>query len=139
MGQGDLGTLGVNAVRYSAERTGVGRYIEFLLREFGCQPHRFGGVRVYAPPGAAIERGCGDAEVEPVTVAPRLPDLLWESLLLVPRARRDAVLFCPSYTVPIGYRGRAVVSNLGIYEDYRGTFGRWRFLLSPRPPLKTLW
>lgn len=123
-----LGTLGVNAVRYSTQRTGVGRYIEFLLREFARQPHRFDAIRVYAPPGSPALACAETGRLRPVALGPRLPDLAWETLRLAPRARHDTLLFCPSYTVPPGYRGRAVVSNLGIYEAFRGTFGRWRFL-----------
>lgn len=122
----DLGTLGVDASRYAPRRAGAGRYVAALLREFGRQPHRFAAVRVYAPPGSpALYEDEG--ALAPVALGPRLPDPLWRSLRLAPRARRDRLLFCPATAVPLGFRGRAVV-GIEDDEDDREEPGRWRAL-----------
>jgi len=42
--------------------------------------------------------------------------ILWENVALRRAARRDDVLFGASYTIPVRYGGRSVVSIQGIYE-----------------------
>ncbi|HEX8918143.1 MAG TPA: glycosyltransferase family 1 protein, partial [Chloroflexota bacterium] len=51
--------------------------------------------------------------------------LLWEQVALPLAARQDDVLFCPSYTMPLAYPGRCVITNLGIYDGLKGSFPWW--------------
>jgi glycosyltransferase involved in cell wall biosynthesis len=102
-------TLGINAERLTGSRAGVGRYLASLLAEWAAADLPFGRVTVYTPaplPADALP------ERSPYTVRV-LPGSLpgtWEHSALRRAAGGDDVLFCPSYVVPLGYRGRAVVT-----------------------------
>ncbi len=58
----------------------------------------------------------------------KLPDPLWEWMALRKKADKDKidVLFCPSYTIPIGYQGKCVVFNHGPAENTTLSFQWWR-------------
>ena len=105
---------GVNVVRLTRPFTGVGRYVECLLREWAHMDLPFDDIVLFAPARiredlAAIPLNRFRVEV----VGPKLPDPVWEWSSLR-RASRDVdVLFCPSYTVPRGYRGRCAVTYHG--------------------------
>jgi Glycosyltransferase len=51
---------------------------------------------------------------------------LWESLFLRSKSEELDVLFCPSYTIPIGYAGKCLVTNLGPAENTPGSYEWWR-------------
>lgn len=121
--------LGVNAVRLTRPFTGVGRYLECLLDEWSRMPLPFARVVLYAPapidpgrvlfPLAAFEQEIG---------GPGGPDPVWEARFLSPRAREIDVLFAPSYTLPLGYRGRTVVTNHGPSQNRPLDYEWWRSL-----------
>ncbi len=120
--------LGINVVRLTRPFTGVGRYVECLLRHWARRGTPFDEVILYAP--KPIRTDLAQVPLEPFTV--RLvgrpcSDPLWETVWLG-RAARDAdVLFCPSYTAPlrcqtpyaVSYLGPAVHEGLG-YAAFRG-------------------
>ncbi len=124
--------LGINGQRLVGRRTGVGRYIEFLLKEWNKLDIPFEEVTVYtsAPLNwQSLELG---PRFRHKLVGKRVPNLIWENLVLPWSARSDQVLFCPSYTVPLIYPGKSVVTNLGIYEALPETFPWWhRLRFSP--------
>jgi glycosyltransferase involved in cell wall biosynthesis len=56
---------------------------------------------------------------------PRLTGILWESVVLSRAARGLDVLFCPSYSVPLWYRGRSVVATHSVNELRAGAHPWW--------------
>jgi glycosyltransferase involved in cell wall biosynthesis len=57
---------------------------------------------------------------------PRLPDPMWEAWTLRRRARQVAVLFSPSYTLPVACPGTTAVTCFGPSENPRWSFESWR-------------
>ena len=52
----------------------------------------------------------------------------WEHLVLARHWRETDVLFCPSYTVPLHYRGKLVVATHSVNEAEPGTHPWWYHL-----------
>ncbi len=113
----------VNGFRLIGARTGVGRYIEALLREWGGL---LGAdqVRLWVPDSLPADESKA-LPFEVRVVGRGWPAMAWESQFLPRNLQEGSILFCPSYTLPVGYRGRCVVSNLGIYEAMPGQFPWW--------------
>jgi glycosyltransferase involved in cell wall biosynthesis len=110
--------LGVNVVRLTRSFTGVGRFVECVLDEWSRMELPFDRVTLYAPrpidPGRVVfplDR------YEIVTGGPAGPDPLWETSFLGRRRAEMDVLLAPSYTIPLGYRGRSVVVYHGPSEN----------------------
>jgi glycosyltransferase involved in cell wall biosynthesis len=110
--------LGVNVVRLTRSFTGVGRFVECVLDEWSRMELPFERVTLYAP------RPIDPASVvfpldryDLVTGGPQGPDPLWEASFLGRRRTEMDVLFAPSYTIPVGYRGRCVVGYHGPSEN----------------------
>lgn len=116
--------LGVDAYRAAGPRCGVGRYLEYLLHAWAGRELAFDGVRVFSPEPLDAPPVDERFAYEPLTG--RSTGVVWQARRLRPRLRYVDVLFAP-YTTPPGYRGRSVVSNLGIYEGtHAETFPGWR-------------
>jgi len=114
--------LVVNAVRLTRPFTGVGRYLLALLREWSALDLPFEEVTLVAP-GPLHENGVFPAErYRLVLGGPAWPDPFWEWWTLGARARGSSLLFSPSYTLPSGYRGRAVVTHFGPATNSPGSF-----------------
>ena len=125
--------LGVNAVRLTLPFTGVGRYLDNLLREWSAMTLPFDDVVLYAPARLDPSRVTFPAARYRVEICGRpLPDPIWEWWSLGPRAREIDVLFSPSYTLPLGYRGKAVVSYFGPATNDRGAYEWWRAAIYDR-------
>jgi glycosyltransferase involved in cell wall biosynthesis len=102
-------TLGINGWRILGQRTGVGRYLLEVIRNWDDElvRGRFDEIVLYTP------RPAGDLGL-PSTIANRVvgPNarmLVWDNVAFGPRARHD-VLFCPSFSRPLVARGRPVVT-----------------------------
>ncbi len=118
--------LAVIARRLLGPRTGVGRYLEYLLHHWTRSESPFARIVVYAPAEAPpLEAGTVAGRVEWRVVRSRLPPLAWENLTLPGRLGRPEVVFGP-YTLPWSWPGPAVVSNLGIYESRPEDFSWWQ-------------
>lgn len=116
--------LGVDAYRAAGPRCGVGRYLEYLLHAWAGRDLPFDTVRVFSPQPLEAPPVDERFAFEPLTG--RSTGIVWQARRLRPRLRDVDVLFAP-YTTPPGYRGPAVLSNLGIYEGtHAGTFPGWR-------------
>ncbi len=118
-----LPELAVIGTRLCEPLTGVGRYLECLLRWWSRMDSPFERVRLYAPgaprlPAEALRR------VELVTAPARGSLLAWEHLTL-PRRLHGRELLFGAYTLPWFSAQRGVVSNLGIYESRPQDFP-WR-------------
>lgn len=111
--------LGVNGIRLVTPISGVGRYIENVLRCWSAMDHPFEEVRVYTPSPLDPQRPL-PARTRSVVVPSRGPYGLWEQLHL-PRAHgRSAVLFCPSYVAPLRAKCPIVLIHHGSYEGFEG-------------------
>lgn len=119
--------LGINVVRLIRPFTGVGRYLECLLREWSRMALPFDEVVLYAHSPIDPARVAFPLDGYRLEIAgPRAPDPLWEWWTLGARRREIDVLFCPSYTLPLGYRGPSAVSYFGPSTNAPGSFEWWR-------------
>jgi len=103
----------------------MGRYIEYLLKyweEMSLPSDRF-TLYIREPLGKNGPHLSKAFTSE--LLQPKLTGLLWENLLLPRHAREVDVLFGPSYTVPLAYRGRCVVAIHSLNEAQPGTHPWW--------------
>jgi glycosyltransferase involved in cell wall biosynthesis len=121
-------TFGVNGLRLSGQRLGIGRYIEYLLSYWDGMLESNERVIVYVREPLERESLRLSDAVEIRVLPSRLGGMAWEHLTLAPRWRESDVLFCPSYTVPMHYRGRLVVATHSVNEAERGTHPWWYHL-----------
>ena len=116
--------LGVNGIRLVAQRSGVARCIEALLRSLDELDHPFLEIRVYTPTaldsGTYLPRGAVN-----IILPTRLPFAYWEQVTL-PRAHgRRGLLLCPSYVIPLFARCPTFLIHHGSYEGYPQAFDWW--------------
>jgi len=105
--------------------TGVGRYLEYLLRHWG-HDSRFSRIVVFTPSEPNLRMEEFGPSIEFRVIGSRLPPLLWENVVLPAKVLSSKVvaakaggfdlIFAP-YTLPWSLAERGVVSNLGIYES----------------------
>jgi glycosyltransferase involved in cell wall biosynthesis len=123
--------FGVNALRLSGQRLGIGRYIEYLLKDWDTMLRPDERVVVYVrEPFDKADLGLSDS-FEVHVLPSRLDGMTWEHLVLAKRWRETDVLFCPSYTVPLNYRGKLVVATHSVNEAEKGTHA-WTYHLTYR-------
>jgi len=123
--------LAVIGKRLAEPLTGVGRYLECLVRHWSRTPLPFDRVRIYAPGEPQWPAGTVRPPVEVVVVTDKVSPLWWENVALAAHLRRADLLF-GAYTLPWLSGDRGVVSNLGIYESRPGDFS-WPARLRTRP------
>jgi glycosyltransferase involved in cell wall biosynthesis len=120
--------FGINALRLSGQRLGIGRYIEYLLQDWDSMLEPDDEVVVYVrEPFDKDELRLSDA-FRVRHLPSRHNGVLWEQLVLARHWRETDVLFCPSYTVPLYYRGKLVVATHSVNEAERGTHPWWYHL-----------
>ncbi len=108
--------FGINAWRLTGQRLGIGRYIEYLVKNWNRMLSPSDSVTLYVP-RQLEENSLHLSEVFKIKILPpRLTGVLWENFLLSRHANELDVLFCPSYTMPLRYRGRCVVATHSINE-----------------------
>jgi glycosyltransferase involved in cell wall biosynthesis len=124
--------LAIVGGRLLGRRTGVGRYLANLLREWSAGQRFFRRLTVVTPHPVALPTG-----IENIVLPFAGPAGLWEHLVVPSRLPPVDLLFCPSYTVPLGYRGRvaltvhdavqaALPSEFPFWYRYRfGAIYRW--------------
>jgi len=118
--------LGIDASRAVGPRTGVGRNVQHLLRAWASQTSEFDSIRIFAP--TPIDDLPTDPRFRLEVLPSRMPGIVWQTRKLG-AAARDIDLLFTQYTLPLRYRGRSVVNNLGIYEGelaFRGLRARGR-------------
>jgi glycosyltransferase involved in cell wall biosynthesis len=101
---------GVNGWRLHGRRTGVGRYLLNVVRNWTPElvSDRFDELNLYTPKPFDPDLELPETVTERV-VGPEVRLLVWENLRLA--AAADDVLFCPSYTRPLVARGKTVVTT----------------------------
>src|SRR5829696_779185 len=120
--------FGINALRLSGQRLGIGRYIEYLLKDWDTMLKPGDEVVVYVrEPFDKDELGLSDA-FSVRHLPSRHDGVLWEHLVLARQWWETEVLFCPSYTVPLYYRGKLVVATHSVNEAERGSHPWWYHL-----------
>ena len=120
--------FGINALRLSGQRLGIGRYIEYLLKDWDSMLEPDDEVVVYVrDPFDKEELGLSDA-FHVRHLPSRHHGVRWEHLVLARHWRETDVLFCPSYTVPLHYRGKLVVATHSVNEAEAGTHPWWYHL-----------
>jgi glycosyltransferase involved in cell wall biosynthesis len=113
--------LDVNGLRLTGRRFGVGRYVEYLFRNWTTLEPPFEGIRLFTP--REIERPFELAPfVDHRVVSTRRSNGWWEQAVLPRLHRSTDLLFCPSYVVPLTARGKIVVTHLGSYEAMPSAF-----------------
>jgi glycosyltransferase involved in cell wall biosynthesis len=117
--------IGINARRLEGQPLGVARYIEYLLGYWAelLAPDERVTLFVREPLGS--DRIALDDRFPVRVLKPKLRGFLWETVRLGPAARKEDVLFGPSYSLPIGYRGRSVVMIHSVNEVQEGTHPWW--------------
>jgi glycosyltransferase involved in cell wall biosynthesis len=120
--------FGVNGLRLSGQRLGIGRYVEYMLKHWDSMLDSDDRVVVYvSEPFDPSALGLS-AAVEVRLLTSKLRGVLWENGVLARRWRESDVLFNPSYTVPMWYPGRTVVATHSVNEANRGTHPWWYHL-----------
>jgi glycosyltransferase involved in cell wall biosynthesis len=117
--------VGFNALRLQGQRFGIGRYIEYVLKHWSPILEPSDRVVVYVrQPWDKSSIGLSD-QFEVRVLPSRLDGMWWENLVLARRWRETDVLFCPSYTVPLTYRGKLVVATHSVNEIVSGAHPWW--------------
>jgi glycosyltransferase involved in cell wall biosynthesis len=102
-------------------RTGVGRYLANLLREWSATRTPFARIVVVTPQAVALPAGIENHVIPAVG-----PAGFWEHLIVPARLPPVDLLFCPSYTIPLGYCGRtALTVHDAIQAALPGEFPFW--------------
>ncbi len=116
--------IGIDAREMGGHATGVGRYLQCLLREWGLSgvPHRW---TLYSPDGhLAVPPGL-QAEV---AVVPGQGTTRWEQSALARHVRHDRpdVFFAPGYTAPLAVGVPLVVAIHDVSFAAHPEWYRWR-------------
>src|SRR4051812_23954816 len=101
--------LVIDGRRLSAGRTGVGRYLEGLLEEWGATGPPRPETVVVLKDRSGLDRVPGAEGLRAVVVGERWPGLAWERWGLGRVLRRGDLLFAPTNLVPANWRGRTVL------------------------------
>lgn len=117
--------IGVNARRLEGQPLGVARYIEYLLAHWATMLEPDDRVTLYMREPPAPERVPAAGRYEVEVVRPKLRGFAWENLRLAPAARGVDVFFGPSYSLPLPYRGRSVVTVHSVNEVQEGAHPWW--------------
>lgn len=116
--------LGVNGIRLVVSRSGVARAIEAILRNLDAVEHPFTDIRVYTPvpldQQTYLPRGARN-----VVLPSRLPNALWEQIILPLGHGTAGLLLCPSYVIPLLARCPTFLIHHGSYEGYPQAFNWW--------------
>jgi glycosyltransferase involved in cell wall biosynthesis len=120
--------LGIDAQRLAGQRLGVGRYIEYMIRHWEKMVAPSDKVTIFVrDPRLVADRTVSDV-FEVKCLRPALTGMTWQALVLSREAKNLDVLFCPSYMMPLGYRGRCVVAIHSVNEMQPGSHPWWHRL-----------
>ena len=122
MGRANI--LGINGIRLSANRSGVARCIEAMLRCLGELEHPFTKIRVYTPKPLSSDIYLPPI-AENVVLDSKLPLAVWEQATLLRAHGSKDLLLCPSYVSPLAARCPTFLIHHGSYEGYPQAFDWW--------------
>ena len=117
--------IGFSAWRLAGQRLGIGRYIEYMLKYWNglLEPSDRVTIFVHEPFDPSSLNLSDQFRVE--VIKPRLTNAVWENALLPQYLRGIDVLFGPSYTLPLLYRGKKVVAIHSVDLARHGHFPWW--------------
>jgi glycosyltransferase involved in cell wall biosynthesis len=116
--------IGVNARRLEGQPLGVARYIEYLLGYWAEMFEPKESATLYVREQLAPDRvPAGPFSTR--VLRPKLRGFVWENLRLAPSVRDVDVFFGPSYSLPLAYRGKTVVTIHSVNEVQEGTHPWW--------------
>lgn len=122
------GRIGINARRLTMRRTGVGRYVEYLFREWNADPLPFSEVEVFTERPIRDDEAKLAPNMRNVVVRPAHPGLLWENVALRGASRGLDLFFSPAYTLPLGMRRPTVVTIHDVGQvRFRRAFPGWTY------------
>lgn len=117
--------VAIDGMRLGGQRLGVGRYIEYLLREWD-RDESDDRVTVFVPATVDHEGIAHDGRVDIDVLESRLGGYPWQALVLGRAAGRSCdVLFGPSYRIPPRLRCPSVVAIHSVNEVQAGAHDRW--------------
>ena len=120
--------LGIDAQRLAGQRLGLGRYLEYMIRHWEKMVSPADQVTIFVrDPRLVTDRTVSNV-FEVKCLRPALTGTTWQALVLSREAKNLDVLFCPSYMMPLGYRGRCVVAMHTVHEVQAATYPWWRRL-----------
>lgn len=117
--------LGINAYRLSGKRTGVGRYIEYMIQHWDKMLGPSDCQTVYLRDPLGEYRYSLSDKTRFEVLRPRLTASAWENLVLPLKQPKIDVLFGPSYTMPLVYSGKSVVAIHSLSEGQEGLENWW--------------
>src|SRR2546425_1236426 len=102
--------LGINGWRIHGQRTGVGRYLLNVVKNWTPQlvGERFKEITLYSQQPLDPVEVPLPANIRCKLVPSGEPMLVWENLRMAPKVDED-IIFCPSYTRPLCVRAKTVV------------------------------
>lgn len=119
---------GISGLRLGGQRLGVGRYIEYLLKNWNKMLLLSESVNLYVREPFDKDSLQLSEAFKVNLLQPKLTGSLWEQVLLSNRGKELDVLFGPSYTLPLAYRGKSVVATHSVNETIPGTHPWWHKL-----------
>ncbi|WP_435008082.1 glycosyltransferase family 4 protein [Tundrisphaera lichenicola] len=123
--------LVIDGRRLTAERTGVGRYLEVLLQDWAITGPPLPETLVVVRDRAGLSRVPSGSGIRAEVVGERWPGLVWEQLALRRRLGPDDLLFAPANLIPRGWRGPTVLVMHDVLQeampDQFPWHVRWRF------------
>lgn len=116
--------LGINGIRLVGDRSGVARCIEALLCQFDMLDHPFTEIRIYSPTALPDDVKL-PSMAKSIVLPSRLPNSLWEQIVLPWAHGRAGLLLCPSYVIPLLAQSPTFLIHHGSYEGYPKAFSWW--------------
>ncbi len=99
----------IDGRRLTAARTGVGRYLETLLRDWSATGWPLDETVIVLQHREGVASVPHDARVRVEVVGAGLPGMAWEWLGLGRVLRPGDLLFAPTNLLPAGWRGTSVL------------------------------
>lgn len=119
--------LGVDVSRLQGPRTGVGRYVEYLVNAWANQPLPFERLELFSR--RPIHDLPDGGRLSPKVLPSRFGGIWWQTMRLAPAAGRESVLLS-FYTLPPRGRPPSVLVNQGVlvgpYAETAGPRARAR-------------
>jgi glycosyltransferase involved in cell wall biosynthesis len=123
--------LVIDGRRLTAERTGVGRYLELLLEDWATSGPPLPETLVVLHDRRGLSRVPSGPGIRAEVRGENWPGLLWERFALGRRLRQGDILFAPTNLVPWGWHGKTLLAmHDTLQEVLPDTFPwhlRWRF------------
>ena len=123
--------LVIDGRRLTAERTGVGRYLELLLQDWAISGAPLPETLVVLRDRGGLSRVPLGPGLRAEVIGEGWPGLLWERFGIGRRLREGDILFAPANLIPWGWRGKTVLAMHDTLQEVMPEsfprLVRWRF------------